>query len=233
MSGCFDLLHSGHIAFLREAASYGDLYVALGSDATVFDLKGRLPINNEQERRFMVGALDCVKEAFISSGSGILDFVNEMRAIKPDIFVVNEDGNTPQKEALCREEGIEYIVLRRVPYADLPARSTTDLRRINLMPYRIDLAGGWLDQPFVSQTVSRRGHHRLARTDDCVQRAQRHGDQHAQQRHRTVGTAATRRRPGEAGEGPVPLRQPAGHGGRLWRAGCHRHCDARPELLVL
>lgn len=151
VSGCFDLLHSGHIAFLREAASYGDLYVALGSDATVFDLKGRLPINNEQERRFMVGALDCVKEAFISSGSGILDFVNEMRAIKPDIFVVNEDGNTPQKEALCREEGIEYIVLRRVPYADLPARSTTDLRRINLMPYRIDLAGGWLDQPFVSK----------------------------------------------------------------------------------
>ncbi|GAB4463499.1 MAG: hypothetical protein Kow00120_29970 [Anaerolineae bacterium] len=151
MSGCFDLLHSGHIAFLQEAASYGDLYVALGSDATVYDLKGRLPINNEQERRFMVSALDCVKEAFISSGSGILDFVNEMREIKPDIFVVNEDGNTPQKEALCREEGVEYVVLRRVPYADLPARSTTDLRRINLMPYRIDLAGGWLDQPFVSK----------------------------------------------------------------------------------
>ena len=35
VSGCFDMLHSGHIAFFREAASYGDLYVALGSDRTV------------------------------------------------------------------------------------------------------------------------------------------------------------------------------------------------------
>ena len=41
VSGCFDLLHSGHIAFLETAASYGDLYVCIGSDKTVYDLKGR------------------------------------------------------------------------------------------------------------------------------------------------------------------------------------------------
>ncbi len=34
VSGFFDLLHSGHIAFFREAANYGDVYVALGSDKT-------------------------------------------------------------------------------------------------------------------------------------------------------------------------------------------------------
>jgi cytidyltransferase-like protein len=50
VSGCFDLLHSGHIAFLQETASYGDLYVALGSDQTVYELKGRLPVNSEQEQ---------------------------------------------------------------------------------------------------------------------------------------------------------------------------------------
>src|SRR5579859_4916513 len=151
VSGCFDMLHSGHIAFLQEAASYGDLYVALGSDATVYGLKGRLPVNNEHERLYMMQSIGCVKSAFISSGSGILDFVNELRAIKPAIFVVNADGNTPQKEALCREEGIKYIVLRRQPYTGLPPRSTTALRQLDQMPYRIDLAGGWLDQPFVSQ----------------------------------------------------------------------------------
>ncbi|RMF77877.1 MAG: cytidyltransferase, partial [Chloroflexi bacterium] len=52
---------------------------------------------------------------------------------------------------LCRELGIEYIVLKREPYGDLPPRSTTSLRDLPTMPYRIDLAGGWLDQPFVSQ----------------------------------------------------------------------------------
>jgi len=44
VSGCFDLLHSGHVEFFQRAAAYGDeLYVALGSDKTVFDLKGRPP----------------------------------------------------------------------------------------------------------------------------------------------------------------------------------------------
>lgn len=151
VSGCFDMLHSGHIAFLQEAASYGDLYVALGSDATVYGLKGRLPVNNEDERLYMMQNVACVHQAVISTGSGIMDFVNELRQIQPDIFVVNEDGNIPQKEALCRELGIEYVVLHRQPHADLPPRSTTALRAVDQMPYRIDLAGGWLDQPFVSQ----------------------------------------------------------------------------------
>ncbi len=151
VSGCFDLLHSGHVAFFQAAASYGDLYVALGSDATVYNLKGRLPVNNEDERLYMVRAVAGVKDAFISSGSGMLDFEHELRAMKPDLFVVNADGNVPQKEALCKELGIEYVVLERQPHAELPPRSTTSLRRVDQMPYRIDIAGGWLDQPFVSE----------------------------------------------------------------------------------
>ncbi len=36
VSGCFDMLHSGHVAFFRDAARYGDVYVALGSDQTIY-----------------------------------------------------------------------------------------------------------------------------------------------------------------------------------------------------
>jgi cytidyltransferase-like protein len=151
VSGCFDLLHSGHIAFFEEAASYGELYVALGSDKTVFELKGRVPVNSESERQYMVGALSCVKSAFISQGSGMLDFVDELKQIQPDLFIVNSDGNTPAKKALCDSLGIEYKVLQREPHPGLPPRSTTDLRLIPTIPFRIDLAGGWLDQPFVSK----------------------------------------------------------------------------------
>jgi cytidyltransferase-like protein len=151
VSGCFDLLHSGHIAFFEEAAEYGDLYVAIGSDRTIFELKGREPINTEDERLYMVNSLAMVKEAFISKGSGMLDFINEMGEIKPDIFIVNSDGNTPDKRALCEELQIEYKILHRQPHQGLPPRSTTDLRTILAMPYRIDVAGGWLDQPFVSK----------------------------------------------------------------------------------
>ena len=151
VSGSFDMLHSGHIEFFREAAQYGDLYVALGSDRTIFELKGRSTVNTEQERLFMVKSVSFVKDAFISRGSGILDFEAELREIRPNFFVVNADGHTAEKRDLCRSLGIKYIILERKPHPGLEARSTTQLRQRNSLPYRIDLAGGWHDQPFVSK----------------------------------------------------------------------------------
>ena len=150
VSGTFDLLHSGHVAFLTEAASHGDLYVSVGNDECVFRLKGRYPVNPQDERKYLLDSLRCVRECRISRGTGLLDFVDELRDVKPDVFVVNEDGAHESKAQLCREMGIEYLVLRRLPHGGLPARSTTALRDACTIPFRIDLAGGWLDQPFVS-----------------------------------------------------------------------------------
>lgn len=151
VSGCFDMLHSGHVAFFEEAAQFGDLYVGIGSDKTIFSLKGRKSINTEQERLYMVKSLKVVKDAFINSGSGLLDFMDEISELTPDIFFVNEDGDTSEKEKYCSEHGIKYIVSKRIPKGHLPARSTTALRQECNIPYRIDLAGGWLDQPYVSK----------------------------------------------------------------------------------
>jgi cytidyltransferase-like protein len=151
VSGCFDLLHSGHVAFFQEAATYGDLIVAIGSDRTIFQLKGRPTVNSEDERLFMVKSISCVNDAFISKGSGMLDFEEDLQRIRPDIFIVNEDGNIPEKRKMCEEMGIEYVILKRVPAGDLEPRSTTTLRGFTTIPFRIDLAGGWLDQPFVSR----------------------------------------------------------------------------------
>jgi len=151
VTGCFDLLHSGHIAFLQEAETYGDVYVSIGSDANVHYLKGRYPVNTQEERKYMLDALSCVKNCIINSGWGYIDFEKELRDIMPDFFVVNEDGHTPAKQALCMEMGIEYKVLKRIPHGELPVRSTTMLRTECTIPFRIDLAGGWLDQPFVSE----------------------------------------------------------------------------------
>ena len=54
VSGCYDLLHSGHVEFFRQAAQYGDLYVGIGSDKTYLGYKHRKTIYSEQERLFMV-----------------------------------------------------------------------------------------------------------------------------------------------------------------------------------
>jgi len=152
VSGCYDMLHSGHVAFLNEAATYGDeLYVAIGSDKTVEELKGRDTINSEEERRYMIENLKSVTRCVVSRGSGYLDFMHELKEIGPDVFIVNEDGNSPEKQRLCKKLGIRYVILNRVPYANLPERTTTDLRNIVNLPYRIDIAGTWIDQPYVSK----------------------------------------------------------------------------------
>ena len=50
VSGCYDMLHSGHVAFFEEAATHGDLYVGIGSDKTIHELKARKTIHTEDER---------------------------------------------------------------------------------------------------------------------------------------------------------------------------------------
>ena len=147
------MLHSGHVAFFKEASKYGDLYVGIGSDATIFQLKARKTICSENERLYMVRSIRYVTDAFINPGSGMMDFVETVERIKPDIFVVNEDGGSDTKRQFCAERGIEYVVLQREPDAGLEARSTTSLRTTvkPQLPYRLDLAGTWIDQPYVSK----------------------------------------------------------------------------------
>src|SRR5512143_1024955 len=111
VTGCFDWFHSGHVRFFEEASAYGDLYVGVGNDANVRALKGEgHPLFPQNERAYMVQAVRYVKQAFVSSGSGWLDAEPEIAIIHPDIYVVNEDGDRPEKRAFCRSAGIEYVV---------------------------------------------------------------------------------------------------------------------------
>jgi cytidyltransferase-like protein len=129
VTGCYDWLHSGHVRFFEEASAYGDLYVVIGSDANVRHLKGAgHPLQSQDERRYMVGAIRYVKQALISTGWGWLDAEPEIARLRPDIYLVNEDGDRPEKRAFCAGRGLEYVVLRRIPKQGLPRRSSTDLR---------------------------------------------------------------------------------------------------------
>lgn len=153
VSGCYDMLHSGHVAFFKEASRYGDLYVGIGSDKTIEELKKRKTVYSEKERLYMVKAIRYVTDAFINPGSGMLDFLETLDKVRPDVFVVNSDGSSEDKRKLCEERGMEYVVLERTPDAGLEARSTTSLRKgtKSHLPYRIDIAGTWIDQPYVSE----------------------------------------------------------------------------------
>ena len=161
VSGCYDLLHSGHVEFFKQASQYGDLYVGIGSDATYLEYKHRKPMFPEEERLFMVRNIKAVKEAYINEGSGVIDFIPTLDLVQPDVFVVNAEGGSEAKRKLCEERGIEYIELQRTPHEGLQARSSSSLKAAMQqndakteegkgIPTRLDLAGTWIDQPYVS-----------------------------------------------------------------------------------
>lgn len=129
VTGCFDWLHSGHLRFFMDAAALGVLHVVVGSDRNVELLKGRgHPLQPEQERRFMAGAARTVHQCLVSSGTGWMDAEPEIARIRPTYYVVNEDGDQPEKREFCMARGIEFVVLKRLPHVGLQPRSSTELR---------------------------------------------------------------------------------------------------------
>jgi len=129
VTGCFDWFHSGHVRFFEEVSGLGDLYVVVGHDANLKLLKGEgHPRFLQEERCYMVQSVRYVKQALISTGQGWMDAEPEIAVIRPDIYAVNEDGDVPEKRAFCKEHGIEYVVLKRIPKEGLPLRQSTQLR---------------------------------------------------------------------------------------------------------
>lgn len=115
----------------------------------------------QEERLFMVKNIKAVKEAYINEGRGVIDFIPTLDIVKPDIFVVNAEGGSEEKRRLCEERGIEYIELQRTPHEGLEARSSSSLKaamqkqedgneEVKGIPTRLDIAGTWIDQPYVS-----------------------------------------------------------------------------------
>jgi len=129
VSGCFDLLHSGHVAFFRAAAQHGDLYVRLGSAANIKALKDHDVMYGDAERQFMVSNIACVHDAKISAGTGVYDFEADMALIKPDIYFVNDDASKLEGRVdICERLWIEMVIAPRDPEAGLKVRSSTSIK---------------------------------------------------------------------------------------------------------
>ena len=136
VSGSFDLLHSGHIAFFKQVSlQFGEPIVGIGSDASIFELKHRPTVFNQDERLFMVRAVRYVSHVWINSGMGNMDFIEDVLKYNRNVFydeidtlVVNEDQDFEEKRKWCLENGIMYKVLKRIPEKGLPERSTTQIR---------------------------------------------------------------------------------------------------------
>lgn len=94
-NGCFDILHRGHVTYLNEARKLGDLlFIGLNSDASVKRLKGNdRPINNEEDRKFVLSQLKSVDFVEIFSEDTPLNLIMK---VKPKILVKGGDWKIDQ-----------------------------------------------------------------------------------------------------------------------------------------
>lgn len=89
-NGCFDILHRGHIDYLKESKKLGDrLVVGLNSDASVSRLKGPgRPVNNQEDRKAVLEALEFVDEVIIFDEDTPYELINK---IKP--YIITKGGD--------------------------------------------------------------------------------------------------------------------------------------------
>ena len=112
-AGSFDVLHPGHLAFLKWASTLGDkLYVVIARDSTYKRFKGYNPILNENERLTMISAIRYVYEAVLGSESDILEPVAR---IKPDIIALGPDQFDEEwLQTMLKRRGLTNIKIIRM-----------------------------------------------------------------------------------------------------------------------
>ena len=158
-TGCYDILQSGHAVFFNQCKGFGDiLVVGVGKDETLRQLKGPgRPVNPENNRLYLVAAMEDVDYAVLndnSIGEGKIDFKDVMTALRPDVFILNDDDSSVEpKQKLCDDLSVKIeFVAREVPEELMPTSTTNIINKINYSlkaPLRIDFAGGWTDVPFI------------------------------------------------------------------------------------
>lgn len=153
ISGCYDILHGGHVQFFKEARALGDhLTVCFASDKVLWEHKKRRTSIPQDHKLALMTALDIVDQVVIGDCSELgLDFKDHFLKIKPDVLAVTEDDQYEQaKRDLCAQVGAEYIKLPKTPPQFTPVSTSSIVRNIRTpayAPLRVDFGGGWLDVP--------------------------------------------------------------------------------------
>lgn len=158
VSGCYDIIHAGHVQFFEEARALGDhLTVCFASADVLWLHKRRRSSLPDDHKRALLASLRMVDEVVIGTGleEGI-DFRDHFLRLRPDILAVTEDDKYGAlKRELCAQVGAQYVVLPKTPPRFQPVSTTEIVKFIRApqeSPMRVDFGGGWLDVPRFART---------------------------------------------------------------------------------
>lgn len=117
-NGCFDILHKGHVEYLKKSRELGDyLIVAINSDKSVQRLKGKdRPVNKQEDRALVLRAIRYVDEVIVFDEDTPYELIKQ---IKPDIIT---KGGDYTKENVVGNDLADVVI---IPYID--GYSTTGL----------------------------------------------------------------------------------------------------------
>lgn len=124
VGGCFDLLHFGHISFLKAAKAQGDkLIVALESDDNVRKMKGDTrPIHTQEQRKIMLESLKFVDEVIaLPPMNGDRDYYELVRRLKPNVIAITQ-GDSMKAKKNEQADDIGAILLE-IPKIHTPSTS--------------------------------------------------------------------------------------------------------------
>jgi cytidyltransferase-like protein len=153
VSGCYDIIHAGHVQFFREAKALGDfLTVSFASSEVLWAHKQRRSSLPDEHKKGILESMKMIDQVVVGKGTDHgLDFLEDFRRIKPDVLAVTEDDQYGAiKRALCAEVGAEYVILPKTPPQYEPVSTSQLVKWIRApkdAPLRVDFAGGWLDVP--------------------------------------------------------------------------------------
>lgn len=137
VGGTFDLLHPGHIHYLREAHERGLVYAVIARDSVVRRVKGREPIFDEKTRLTLVSSLKYVYEAMLGDEE---DFMKPVIRVKPDVILLGPDQPIDE-HALTRNSeklGMNVTVERLKERVRGRLMSTTDIIKEVLRKYCVN-----------------------------------------------------------------------------------------------
>jgi rfaE bifunctional protein nucleotidyltransferase chain/domain len=115
-TGCFDIIHSGHLYFIKEARSKGDiLVIGLNSDKSIKEIKGpNRPIISQKERGEIISSFREVDYVFIFDSKVVND---DLIKLRPDVFVLGAESAElyPEEVDAARKIGATIYLINRIP----------------------------------------------------------------------------------------------------------------------